>query len=154
MKCIGGELIGRLWPRDDDERQAALDAGYDLDSVLTSNDLISGDDVFFSATGVTDGDVLQGVRYPSAGRRDDRIACDALTVGHDPPDLSGPRPHEAPRARRRPLARLAPSERAGCSSWTNASLPATYARRSFGVLSASSRFRSAYSRAAPGCAQR
>ncbi len=67
VKCIGGELIGRLWPRDDEERQAALEAGYELGRVLASNDLVTGDDVFFSATGVTDGDVLQGVRYPSAG---------------------------------------------------------------------------------------
>jgi fructose-1,6-bisphosphatase II len=63
IKCIGGELLGRLWPRDDAERQAAIDAGYDLSKVLTCDDLVSGDDVFFSATGVTDGDVLQGVRY-------------------------------------------------------------------------------------------
>ncbi len=63
IKCIGGQLLGRLWPRDDDERQAAIDAGYDLDRVLTCNDLVKGDDAFFSATGVTDGDVLQGVRY-------------------------------------------------------------------------------------------
>ncbi len=63
IKCIGGQLIGRLWPRNDDERQAAIDAGYDLDRVLTCDDLVAGEDVFFSATGVTDGDVLQGVRY-------------------------------------------------------------------------------------------
>ena len=63
IKCTGGELLGRLWPRDDEERQAAIDAGYDLDQVLTSDDLVRGEDVFFSATGVTDGDVLQGVRY-------------------------------------------------------------------------------------------
>jgi fructose-1,6-bisphosphatase II len=63
IKSIGGGLIGRLWPRDDDERQAALDAGYDLDKQLTQDDLVRGDDCFFSATGVTDGDVLQGVRY-------------------------------------------------------------------------------------------
>jgi fructose-1,6-bisphosphatase II len=63
IKCIGGQLLGRLWPRDDSERQAALDAGYDLQRVLTVDDLVAGDDVFFSATGVTDGDVLQGVRY-------------------------------------------------------------------------------------------
>src|SRR5690349_23614954 len=59
IKCIGGQLLGRLWPRDDSERQAALDAGYDLDKVLTCDDLVRGQDVFFSATGVTDGDVLQ-----------------------------------------------------------------------------------------------
>jgi fructose-1,6-bisphosphatase II len=63
IKCIGGRLIGRLWPRDDDERQAAIDAGYDLARILTDDDLCGGDDVFFSATGVTDGDVLEGVRY-------------------------------------------------------------------------------------------
>jgi fructose-1,6-bisphosphatase II len=67
VKCLGGQLLGRLWPRDQDERQAALDAGYDLARVLTRDDLVAGDDVFFSATGITDGDVLQGVRYPSAG---------------------------------------------------------------------------------------
>ncbi|HEX5899061.1 MAG TPA: fructose-bisphosphatase class II, partial [Solirubrobacteraceae bacterium] len=52
----------RLYPRDDGERQAALDAGYDLDKVLTTDDLVSGD-VFFAATGVTDGELLRGVRY-------------------------------------------------------------------------------------------
>jgi fructose-1,6-bisphosphatase II len=63
IKCIGGQLLGRLWPRSDEERQAALDAGYDLEQVLNCDDLVAGDDVFFSATGVTDGDVLEGVRY-------------------------------------------------------------------------------------------
>jgi fructose-1,6-bisphosphatase II len=63
IKCIGGRLIGRLWPRDDDERRAAVDAGYDLARILSADDLCGGDDVFFSATGVTDGDVLEGVRY-------------------------------------------------------------------------------------------
>jgi fructose-1,6-bisphosphatase II len=63
IKCIGGQLLGRLWPRDDAERQAAIDAGYDISRVLDRDDLVSGEDVFFSATGVTDGDVLQGVRY-------------------------------------------------------------------------------------------
>ncbi len=63
INCTGGQLLGRLWPRNDEERQAATDAGYDLSKVLDVNDLVAGDDVFFSATGVTDGDVLQGVRY-------------------------------------------------------------------------------------------
>ena len=63
IKCTGGQLLGRLWPRVDVERQAAIDAGYDLKRVLTADDLVAGQDVFFSATGVTDGDVLQGVRY-------------------------------------------------------------------------------------------
>jgi fructose-1,6-bisphosphatase II len=63
IKCIGGQLLGRLWPRNDEERAAALEAGYDLERVLSADDLVKGEDVFFSATGVTDGDVLQGVRY-------------------------------------------------------------------------------------------
>ena len=63
IKCTGGQLLGRLWPRDDEEKQAAADAGYDLAKVLACDDLVAGNDVFFSATGVTDGDVLQGVRY-------------------------------------------------------------------------------------------
>jgi len=63
IKCLGGQLLGRLWPRTDEERQAAIDAGYDLAKRLTVDDLVAGEDVFFSATGVTDGDVLQGVRY-------------------------------------------------------------------------------------------
>jgi fructose-1,6-bisphosphatase II len=68
IKCVGGGLVGKLWPRDDDEKKAALDAGYDLDRQLTQDDLVQGDDCFFAATGVTDGDVLQGVRYLSASR--------------------------------------------------------------------------------------
>ncbi len=63
IKCIGGQLLGRLWPRSDEERTAAVEAGYDLDKVLTCDDLVQGENAFFSATGVTDGDVLQGVRY-------------------------------------------------------------------------------------------
>ncbi len=67
IKCTGGQLMGRLWPRSDEERQAARDAGYDLERVLSADDLVAGEDVFFSATGVTDGDVLQGVRYQGVG---------------------------------------------------------------------------------------
>jgi fructose-1,6-bisphosphatase II len=66
IKSLGGGLVGRLWPRDDTERQAAIDQGYDLDRQLTQDDLVRGDDCFFAATGVTDGDVLQGVRYHGA----------------------------------------------------------------------------------------
>ena len=66
IKCIGGQLLGRLHPRDEKERQAAIDAGYDLDEVLGPDRLVGGRDVFFAATGVTDGDVLQGVRYEGA----------------------------------------------------------------------------------------
>jgi fructose-1,6-bisphosphatase II len=63
IRCIGGQILGRLWPRDDDERRAALDAGYDLDEVLDTNRLVSGDSVFFAATGVTDGEMMQGVHF-------------------------------------------------------------------------------------------
>ena len=63
IKSMGGQLLGRLWPRNDDERRRAIDAGYDLDEVLDVDRLVSGKDVFFAATGVTDGDLLQGVRY-------------------------------------------------------------------------------------------
>jgi fructose-1,6-bisphosphatase II len=64
-KCLGGGFAGRLWPRDNDERDAALAAGYDLGRQLDQDALVSGNDCFFAATGVTDGDVLQGVRYPT-----------------------------------------------------------------------------------------
>jgi fructose-1,6-bisphosphatase II len=67
IKCIGGQQLGKLWPRNEDERTRAIEAGYDLQRVLDVNDLVRGEDVFFSATGVTDGDVLQGVRYPGGG---------------------------------------------------------------------------------------
>ncbi|MET7638251.1 class II fructose-bisphosphatase [Streptomyces sp. NPDC005438] len=63
IKCLGGTIQGRLWPKDDEERQRALDAGHDLDRVLETDDLVSGDNVFFVATGITDGDLLRGVHY-------------------------------------------------------------------------------------------
>jgi fructose-1,6-bisphosphatase II len=63
LKCLGGAIQGRLYPRDDQERRALLEDGFDLDAVLTADDLVSGDDVFFAATGITDGSLLRGVRY-------------------------------------------------------------------------------------------
>jgi fructose-1,6-bisphosphatase II len=63
MKCSGGVIQGRLWPRNEEERDQAVAAGYDLDQVLGTDDLVSGEDVFFAATGVTDSDFLKGVRY-------------------------------------------------------------------------------------------
>ena len=95
IKCMGGALVGRLWPRDDDERKAAEDAGYDVAKILTHDDLVKGDDAFFSATGVTDGDVLQGVRYHGAARRLDRVAGHAHALRHGAADHVGPRPREA-----------------------------------------------------------
>jgi fructose-1,6-bisphosphatase II len=63
LKSLGGGMQGRLWPRDDEERQKLVDAGYDVARVLTTDDLVSGDNVFVAATGVTDGALLRGVRY-------------------------------------------------------------------------------------------
>jgi fructose-1,6-bisphosphatase II len=63
LKCLGGVFQGKLWPRNEDERDRAVAAGYDLDRVLNIDDLVSGDDVFFAATGVTDGDLVRGIRY-------------------------------------------------------------------------------------------
>jgi fructose-1,6-bisphosphatase II len=67
IKCLGGAIQGKLWPRDDGERQALVDDGYDLDRVLRTDDLVAGDDVFVAATGVTDGALLHGVRYTGTG---------------------------------------------------------------------------------------
>jgi fructose-1,6-bisphosphatase II len=67
LKCMEGEMQGRLWPRDDDERAAAEAAGYDLGRVLTTDDLVAGDNCFFAATGITDGDLLKGVQFTSRG---------------------------------------------------------------------------------------
>jgi fructose-1,6-bisphosphatase II len=67
LKCLGGAMQGRLWPKDDDEREKAIAAGHDLDRVLTTDDLAGGNNMFFCATGVTTGDLLKGVRYRSGG---------------------------------------------------------------------------------------
>jgi fructose-1,6-bisphosphatase II len=67
LKCMGGAIQARLWPRDDEEREKALAAGHDLDRVLHTDDLVSGDNVFFCATGVTNGDLLRGVHYTPGG---------------------------------------------------------------------------------------
>jgi fructose-1,6-bisphosphatase II len=69
LKCIGGEIQCKLWPRSEEERQKALDEGLDLERVLTTNDLAQGDNVFFAATGVTDGEFLQGVKYFGSGAK-------------------------------------------------------------------------------------
>ena len=63
MKCLGGEIQGRLKPKSDEERERAQAQGLDLTRVFTTNDLVKGDDVFFAATGITDGELLQGVRH-------------------------------------------------------------------------------------------
>jgi fructose-1,6-bisphosphatase II len=73
LKAVGGAIQAKLWPRDADERQKLLDAGYDLDRVLRTNDLVSGEDVFVAATGVTTGALLRGVRYVRDGAITDSI---------------------------------------------------------------------------------
>jgi len=67
LKCMGGAIQARLWPRDEAERAKALDAGHDLDRVLHTDDLVTGENSFFVATGVTSGDLLRGVRYRAGG---------------------------------------------------------------------------------------
>jgi len=73
LKCVGGGIQGKLWPRDDAERQALVDAGYDIDRVLTTDDLVGSDNVFVAATGVTTGALLRGVRYVTDGAITDSI---------------------------------------------------------------------------------
>ena len=73
VKCLGGTIQGKLWPKDDEERQRAIDAGHDLDRVLTTEDLVTGENVFFVATGITDGELLRGVRYRAETATTDSI---------------------------------------------------------------------------------
>ena len=73
IKCLGGAIQGRLWPRNDSERQKLVDAGYDVDRVLATDELVAGDDVFVAATGVTTGALLRGVRYTKEGAVTDSI---------------------------------------------------------------------------------
>jgi fructose-1,6-bisphosphatase II len=75
LKCIGGAMQGKLYPRNDEERQKLLDAGYDIDAVISTDDLVSGEEVFFAATGVTNGAMLRGVRY-----REDKIITDSVVM--------------------------------------------------------------------------
>jgi fructose-1,6-bisphosphatase II len=67
ISCLGGTIQGRLWPRDETERIKALDAGHDLGRVLTTTDLVTGENIFFCATGITDGEIMEGVRYTPQG---------------------------------------------------------------------------------------
>ncbi|MGW2045355.1 class II fructose-bisphosphatase [Streptomyces sp. NPDC001858] len=73
VRCLGGVIQGKLWPKDDEERQRAIDAGHDLGRVLTTEDLVTGENVFFVATGITDGELLRGVRYRSETATTDSI---------------------------------------------------------------------------------
>ncbi|WP_448591696.1 class II fructose-bisphosphatase [Thermoflexus hugenholtzii] len=69
LKCLGGEIQARLWPRSEEERRFAAEMGYDLHRILTADDLVRGDNIFFAATGITDGEILRGVRYTGTGAR-------------------------------------------------------------------------------------
>ena len=75
IKCLGGAMQGKLWPRSDDERQRLADAGYDVDAVLTTDDLVSGEDLFVAATGVTSGALLRGVRVVG-----DRVETESIVM--------------------------------------------------------------------------
>jgi fructose-1,6-bisphosphatase II len=94
IKCVGGKIQGKLWPRNDEERQAAIDAGYDLDEVLDADRLVSGDSAFFAATGVTDGDMLRGVHFDAGKATTESISMRSrsgtvrrITARHDRPKL-------------------------------------------------------------------
>jgi fructose-1,6-bisphosphatase II len=67
MKCLGGVIQGRLWPLDEAERHKALEAGHDLTRVLTTDDLVTGENAFVAITGITDGELVRGVRYRAGG---------------------------------------------------------------------------------------
>jgi len=77
LKCLGGTIQGRLYPRNDEERTAAVNAGYDLDHVLSTDELVKGEDVFFAATGITDGVLVQGVRFSTEGATTESIVMRA-----------------------------------------------------------------------------
>ena len=79
LKCMGGEIQGRLWPRSEAERNAAVTAGYDVTRVLTTDDLVRGDNCFFAATGVTDGELLRGVRFDSRGAHTQSLVMRSLS---------------------------------------------------------------------------
>jgi fructose-1,6-bisphosphatase II len=79
LSCLGGAIYGRLWPRNEEERSAAIDQGYDLDRILTLSDLVSGEEIFFAATGISDGDLLKGVRYRGDGASTESLVMRSKT---------------------------------------------------------------------------
>jgi fructose-1,6-bisphosphatase II len=79
LKCMGGEIQGKLWARTETERNAAIAEGYDLDRVLTTDDLVRGDNCFFAATGVTDGELLNGVRFHAGGATTQSLVMRSLS---------------------------------------------------------------------------
>ena len=79
LKALGGAIHGRLWPRNDEERREALDAGYDIDRILTTDDLVASDDVFFAATGISDGEIVHGVHHSSQGAKTQTVVMRSKT---------------------------------------------------------------------------
>jgi fructose-1,6-bisphosphatase II len=79
LRAMGGEIQGKLFARDEKEKQAGIDQGYDFDSIITMDDLVSSDDVFFAATGITDGELLDGVRYHRTGATTESIVVRGAT---------------------------------------------------------------------------
>ncbi len=79
MKCLGGEIQCKLWPRNDDERALAAASGIDLERVYRTSDLVRSENVFFAATGITDGEFLRGVRYFSGGARTYSVVMRAVS---------------------------------------------------------------------------
>jgi fructose-1,6-bisphosphatase II len=79
LACMGGEIQCKLWPRDESEHEYALENGLDLDQILTTRDLVDSDNVFFAATGVTDGELLDGVDYYSNGARTHSVVMRSRT---------------------------------------------------------------------------
>jgi fructose-1,6-bisphosphatase II len=79
LKCMGGEIQGRLWPRSEEERLLAVKAGYRLEQVLSTDDLVASDNCFFAATGITDGELLQGVRFTSRGATTQSLVMRSLS---------------------------------------------------------------------------
>ena len=79
LRAMGGEIQGKLFARDEDELRRGREAGYDFDKILTMDDLVSSEDVFFAATGITDGELLTGVRYLGDGARTDSLVVRGLT---------------------------------------------------------------------------
>jgi fructose-1,6-bisphosphatase II len=79
LRAMGGEIQGKLYARDENELGRGREAGYDFDKILTMDDLVSSEDVFFAATGITDGELLQGVRYFGEGATTDSLVVRGLT---------------------------------------------------------------------------
>ncbi|HJX40233.1 MAG TPA: fructose-bisphosphatase class II, partial [Anaerolineales bacterium] len=79
LKCMGGEIQGRLHPRSPQEAEAAEAQGYQLNKVLGTDDLVSGEDIFFAVTGITDGELLDGVKYTGNGASTSSLVMRSLT---------------------------------------------------------------------------